>query len=146
MANDIIKQLQSAAIPTAQYAGNVLAFPQRSAPPAKPCRKLRKGKRSNVLPFTGKTIRNINGPARLPSWKEGMVEALTKAMGQVLNGEVTGLLVVKTNGFPVEDEVMAGTVSICGTLSADLSALERQARWVEDEAHERGKDSTVRWL
>lgn len=131
----------------APVATNVLPFPERCAvAAAMGRRKYCKAKRSNVLPFTGKKIENIDGPANLPGWKRGMVEALTKAMDQVLHGDTSGLLLFKTTGFPVDDEVMAGTVSICGTLSADPGALGRQVRWIEEKAREMAKDSLIRWV
>ena len=131
---------------TAPIASNVLSFSRaRSLEPVKPRRRGRKTK-TNVLKFTGKTIRNIEGEAHLPGWKKNMVEQLTKALDKVLRGEVVGLMMVTSQDFPSDDGYKEGKVVLCGAYCADFGLVGWHSEWIADKAREMAEDSPARWV
>ncbi|MDP9892584.1 hypothetical protein J2W32_000972 [Variovorax boronicumulans] len=99
-----------------------------------------------MLMFTGKKIRNIDGPACLPGWKKTMVDQLTKAIDLVLRDEVTGLMLATTCKFPANENLTEGRTILCGTYSADLHLAARQAEWIAEKAHGLREQSPVRWV
>lgn len=150
MANNIInlRPLAATSIESVPVPAlcNVLAFPNRVVPSRAKAARGRKPKRSNVLKFTGKKLRSIDGSACLPDWQKLMVEQLTKALGKVLRGELTGLMLATTWKFPTNDDNPEANTILCGTYSADLQLAAAQAQWIAEKAQRLAEDSTVRWV